>query len=623
MAALRVEGWDVERMQDNRAGWVAAAVAVALVVLALSLAGSAAQAGPTGFLEICKQADGSGVTGNFDFTVAGQTVSVPVGACSAALELAAGPVTVTEAAVDGISVSAVTATPGDHLLGTDLAGRSAQVFVAAGDVSAQTTVTFTNKAQLAPVKVCKVAGTGVAVGSEFTFAVGTVAVSVPAGPAPGGYCTVTGSFPVASDVTISEVVPRGMEVSAITVGPASRLVGAANTDGATVVVRVGSGATEATFTNQTVGPPSTTPTTVAPSTTTTLPSGGGVSAVSTTTTALPAVPTSTTTTVLPCTVVSTTLPGTPMTTTTTVAGGPTSTTIPCSGVLPATTVPPAGGSPTTTTTVAPAAVTTTTAPGGSGVLPVTTTIPAAAATTTTAPPGSGVLPVTTTIPAGETTTTVPGGSGVVPASTTTSTVPGSGALPATTVPPSPGPTLPGPGGGSPGGAPATFRPLAGPQTPALVIPGPAAAQLSHTGADSARALRAAAGLILVGLLLLAGERLRPADAAALDVDDDEGEFPALTFEPIVRAPARRGLPRRAWRVPPDVEAGPGQGPGEAGAGVDADGLPWPEPRVNAERRAQSQQRPVVVGQLALALPFLGGRDRLYPPVPVQPGIDLA
>src|SRR3712207_4952461 len=45
-----------------------------------------------GFLEICKQADGSGVTGSFEFAIAGrpETVSVPVGACSFPIQLPAG-----------------------------------------------------------------------------------------------------------------------------------------------------------------------------------------------------------------------------------------------------------------------------------------------------------------------------------------------------------------------------------------------------------------------------------------------------------------------------------------------------------------------------------------------------
>ncbi|HEV2759422.1 MAG TPA: hypothetical protein VGV86_07635, partial [Acidimicrobiales bacterium] len=234
-----------------------------------------AQGGATGFVEICKEADGPFVTGDFDFEVDGRTLTVPVGACSGPLELPAGRATIAEVAVEGVSVTDVRTSPTDRLISRTVDTRTAVVTVVAGDVSTQTVVTFLNRADLAPLKVCKVAGTGIARGTEFTFLAGARTVAVPAGPAPGGYCVVAGSFPVATNVSVSELVPRGVQVSDISIAPADRRVGAANLAGGSVIVRIGSGFSEATFTNAavtttTTQPPATTaPTTVPPTTTST------------------------------------------------------------------------------------------------------------------------------------------------------------------------------------------------------------------------------------------------------------------------------------------------------------------------------------------------------------------
>src|SRR3954452_15809395 len=252
-------GW----VQNNRVLSIAGGLAFVLVLLAAPVL-VLAQDGPSGFLEICKQADAPSVTGSFLFVVGGRSVSVPVGACSPAIELPAGQATVTEVAVEGVSVTEMRTSPPERLLSRDLPARTAVVSIAAGDISSQTTLTFTNHSDVSTLKICKVAGAGVAVGSTFTFAAGASAVSVTAGPAPGGYCTVAGSFPVATNVVVSEVVPRGVEVAAISVAPGSRLVGAANTSGASVVVRIGPGVTEAVFINQASPPTPVAPTTTLP-----------------------------------------------------------------------------------------------------------------------------------------------------------------------------------------------------------------------------------------------------------------------------------------------------------------------------------------------------------------------
>ncbi len=237
------------------------------VLIGLRPAGSATAEGSVGFLEVCKAADGEGVSGTFTFDVNGQSVRVPAGACSAPLQLQAGDVTITEAPAPGISVVAVETIPADRLVRADLPARTATVRVVAGDASTQTIATFGNRFTSGVLKVCKVAGSGVTEGRGFTFDVDGSALTVPAGPAPDGFCTVAGSFPAGTEVTVTEAVPRGMEVSSIDVTPLDRLAGALSPISAQVAVSIGPGTTEVRFTNRqapSVAPPSPTTTTTAP-----------------------------------------------------------------------------------------------------------------------------------------------------------------------------------------------------------------------------------------------------------------------------------------------------------------------------------------------------------------------
>ena len=106
------------------------------------------------------------------------------------------------------------------------------------------------------LKVCKVAGTGIPVGTPFNFTVSTSAshgaLTVPAGPAPGGTCMVGPGYPVGTQVAVTETVPAGDTVSNITVAPPGQLV-STNLPGGGVTVTIGSGVTEATFTDNRTG----------------------------------------------------------------------------------------------------------------------------------------------------------------------------------------------------------------------------------------------------------------------------------------------------------------------------------------------------------------------------------
>ncbi|HEX2041066.1 MAG TPA: hypothetical protein VHF24_00385 [Acidimicrobiales bacterium] len=413
----------------------------------------------TGFVEVCKNAAGPGVGGSFTFDVGGHTVTVPVGACAHPVEVPAGTITITEHAQPGMVVTDISTFPGGRMISRDLGARSVTVAVAAGDVSTQTVVTFANAFEIGQLKVCKVAGPGVATGTGFSFTAAGQAFTVPAGSPPGGFCRLAGSFPAGTGVTVNEHAVAGTEVSAITVAPSGRVAGQPDLAARAVTVTIGPGVTEVTFTNRAAPTPATTTTTSAPATTTTVPAGA-----TTTTTPVPSTtPQVTTTTTPPGATTTTSAP----TTTTTVPGGPTTTTTPVPSTTPqvtTTTTPPGattttlpGGAATTTTQVpstTPQVTTTTTPPGAT-----TTTVPGGA-TTTTSTPGTVPQVTTTTTPPGATTTTLPGGGATttttlgVPPPVTPTTRP---TAPATTVPRvgRPGPTAP-----APAGAPAVRRPLA-------------------------------------------------------------------------------------------------------------------------------------------------------------------
>lgn len=109
----------------------------------------------------------------------------------------------------------------------------------------------------ATLKVCKVAGIGIAVGTPFTFTVGGNTITVPAGAAPGGNCVEVKDPKLVpgSNVTVTENIPSGDAVSSIVVDPTTGLVGTPNLGAGTVTVRLDKGATEVTYTNTHIPPP--------------------------------------------------------------------------------------------------------------------------------------------------------------------------------------------------------------------------------------------------------------------------------------------------------------------------------------------------------------------------------
>ena len=106
------------------------------------------------------------------------------------------------------------------------------------------------------LKGCKVAGFGVPVGTPFTFSyVSTPPYisgtgTIPAGPAPGGYCKSVQSLPIGTIVAIKETpIPGGVAVSNIDVTPAANIAVLPNLAAGTVSIKIGPGVTEVTYTD--------------------------------------------------------------------------------------------------------------------------------------------------------------------------------------------------------------------------------------------------------------------------------------------------------------------------------------------------------------------------------------
>lgn len=219
---------------------------------------------PTGVVEVCKDAAaGTTLSGSFSFEVSGAAhnpYSVPAGACSGPIPVQAGAVTITETPRAGFPLVDVSATPVDRLVSVDIPRGSAVVNVAGGDVSTETVVHFVNGtsgAGTGQLKICKVAGPGVALGQNFIITANGTKYTVPAGPASqGGYCVVDGTFPIGTQVTVQEAPPFPYGVLGISVNPPNRIAGAPVVSSGTgqATVTIGSGFTEVVFTNIGSGP---------------------------------------------------------------------------------------------------------------------------------------------------------------------------------------------------------------------------------------------------------------------------------------------------------------------------------------------------------------------------------
>lgn len=220
----------------------------------------------TGHIEICKASDPNHpVTGSFNFTAANSgfsqgPISVPVGQCSGSIQVPSGAVTVTETPTLGVAVSSVTATAYDELgfqhgeltswFQPDL---HAVVHVTPGDQDEETIATFTNyAASPGQLKICKVAGDDATLGLPFTFTASsggqTNTYIINAGAASqGGNCVLASTFPVNTQVTITEASTTGYSPLSITVSE-GQLQSCAPA-GYCAIASIVPGITEVTYTN--------------------------------------------------------------------------------------------------------------------------------------------------------------------------------------------------------------------------------------------------------------------------------------------------------------------------------------------------------------------------------------
>ena len=101
---------------------------------------------PKGRMQICKEADGAGVSGYFEFDYLNRSKTVPVGACSALITVEAGTLTVTEVAQAGYKVTDIYTIPANRLISKNLNAGSATVTIVQGNAPSQTIIVFRNRA---------------------------------------------------------------------------------------------------------------------------------------------------------------------------------------------------------------------------------------------------------------------------------------------------------------------------------------------------------------------------------------------------------------------------------------------------------------------------------------------
>ena len=96
------------------------------------------------------------------------------------------------------------------------------------------------------VQVCKVAGSGIALGTNFTFSVAGTPVTVAARPAPAG-TSAAAVAATAGNVVITETIPAGTTLSSVTSAPAGSLVSSNLGAGMATVTVVAGAQTTVTF----------------------------------------------------------------------------------------------------------------------------------------------------------------------------------------------------------------------------------------------------------------------------------------------------------------------------------------------------------------------------------------
>jgi hypothetical protein len=227
----------------------------------------------TGVVEVCKSAvAGSGLTGTYAFSITGadgfsaSTGPVPIGACSTAITVPAGSVTVQEGPLP-VDVTAISATSQNSNVlnsnGTSLATGTAVVSVQAGDATKQSLVNFTD--DVTTLKLCKAWDGPATTTGPYPFTFGVSGVAGPDGPTAGlslaagtvaaPNCVIVGQYRAGTQVTVTEGVVPGTKVESISVNPSGNAVpGSISTTNRTVNVSMGAGETVVTYVDEPATP---------------------------------------------------------------------------------------------------------------------------------------------------------------------------------------------------------------------------------------------------------------------------------------------------------------------------------------------------------------------------------
>lgn len=161
----------------------------------------------------------------------------------------------------GITFTGAFTIPADRLINVDFANRAVTARIVEGGVSSQTTIFFRNRSE-ALLKVCKIAGPGIPQGTPFVFSINgtdapiptvngsatlvngvtrTTLVTVPAGPAPGGFCVfapAAGDGSTTSTPGPNRIFQTGSSFTVSELGTTTDETNPINIDGVTGTVQV-------------------------------------------------------------------------------------------------------------------------------------------------------------------------------------------------------------------------------------------------------------------------------------------------------------------------------------------------------------------------------------------------
>lgn len=147
-----------------------------------------------GRLQICKEAEGAGVSGSFTFRFEDRSRTVPVGACAGLIAVDAGTLTITETAQAGYSIADIYTIPADRLLSKDLNRGVATVRIVEGTAISQTIVIFRNRSTTVtstPTATATATGSQTATGTSTPTGSTTPTFTATATSTPTGSATPT------------------------------------------------------------------------------------------------------------------------------------------------------------------------------------------------------------------------------------------------------------------------------------------------------------------------------------------------------------------------------------------------------------------------------------------------